>query len=98
VGNTHQVFDYNDPPSINTWDNGEEGNYWSNYLVRYPNATEANGSNVWDTPYIINKSNQDNYPLVPEFSSLLVLPLFMIATLLVVIAYRRKHSVIFHID
>ncbi len=30
--------------------------------------------------------------LVPEFSSMLLLPLFMIATLLAVIVYRRKHS------
>jgi hypothetical protein len=29
--------------------------------------------------------------VVPEFSSFLVLPLFMIATLLAVIAYRKKH-------
>ena len=29
--------------------------------------------------------------LVPEFSSMLLLPLFMIATLLAVIVYRRKH-------
>jgi len=28
---------------------------------------------------------------IPEFPSLLILPLFMIATLLAVIAYRRKH-------
>ncbi len=30
--------------------------------------------------------------LVPEFPSFLILPLFMIATLLAVIVYRRKHS------
>jgi hypothetical protein len=31
--------------------------------------------------------------VVPEFSSFLILPLFMIATLLAVIVYRRKHTV-----
>jgi hypothetical protein len=31
--------------------------------------------------------------IVPEFLSLLILPLFMIITLLAVIAYGRKHSV-----
>ena len=31
--------------------------------------------------------------MVPEFPSFLILPLFMIATLLVVIFYRRKHSI-----
>ena len=29
---------------------------------------------------------------IPEFPSFLILPLFMIATLLAVIIYRRKHS------
>jgi hypothetical protein len=32
--------------------------------------------------------------IIPEFSSFLVLPLFMIATLLVVIVYRRKRSAV----
>jgi hypothetical protein len=32
------------------------------------------------------------YLVVPEFPSFLVIPLFMIATLLAVIVYRRKHS------
>ena len=32
------------------------------------------------------------YDIVPEFPSFLILPLFMIATLLAVIAYKRKHS------
>jgi len=31
--------------------------------------------------------------IVPEFSSFLILPLFMIATLLAVIAYKRKHAI-----
>jgi len=30
--------------------------------------------------------------IIPEFPSFLILPLFMIATLLAVIAYRRKHT------
>jgi hypothetical protein len=33
------------------------------------------------------------YPVIPEFSPLLTLPLFMIATVLAVIVYRRKHSI-----
>ena len=79
------------PP--NTWDDGVgEGNYWNDYKWRYPNATEVDGSGIWDTPYIIDESNQDNYPIVPELPSFLILSLFMIATLLAVIIYRRKHS------
>jgi len=50
----------------NTWDNGYPagGNYWSDYEERYPNATEIDGSGIWDTPYIIDENNQDNYPLM----------------------------------
>jgi hypothetical protein len=32
---------------------------------------------------------------IPEFPSLIILPLFMIATLLAVIVYRRKHSILY---
>ena len=49
---------------INNWDNGTTGNYWSDYTDRYPNATELDGSGIWDTPYIIDENNQDNYPLM----------------------------------
>lgn len=57
----------------NFWDNGEKGNYWSDYEDKYPNAKELDGSGVWDTPYVIGDNNQDNYPLInpitiPEFS------------------------------
>jgi len=34
-----------------------------------------------------------SYIVVPEFSTLIVTPLFMIATLLAVIVYRKKHSI-----
>ena len=70
VNNTRQILIFKGfmvPDSINIWDNGVEGNYWSNYEERYPNATEIDGSGIWDTPYIIDENNQDNYPLVPEF-------------------------------
>jgi len=79
----------------NTWDNGYSsgGNYWSDYEERYPNATEIDDSGIWNTPYVIDENNQDNYPIVPEFPSFLILPLFMIATLLAGIIYRRKHTI-----
>jgi len=38
----------------NAWDNGERGNYWSDYLTRYANATEVDDSGIGDTPYVIN--------------------------------------------
>jgi len=47
----------------NQWDNGSVGNYWDDYLERYPNATQLNG--VWDTPYkITGDNNIDRFPLV----------------------------------
>jgi len=78
----------------NFWDDGaSKGNYWSDYEERYPNATEIDGSGIWNTQYIIDTNNQDNYPLVPEFPSFLILALSMAAaTLLAVIAYRSKYE------
>jgi len=37
------------------------------------------------------KITESNVWVIPEFSSFLILPLFMIATLLTVIVYRKKH-------
>jgi hypothetical protein len=48
----------------NSWDNGSIGNYWSNYMLRYPKATEIDGSGIGDTPYVIDENNTDHYPLV----------------------------------
>jgi parallel beta-helix repeat protein len=66
--------------SHNFWDNGTVGNYWSNYLERYPNATEIDGSGVCDTPYVLESvegtdlrllsvENTDHYPLLLPVSS-----------------------------
>jgi hypothetical protein len=42
------------------------GNYWSDYEERYPNAVELGSSGIWDTPYVIDENNNDNYPLVNQ--------------------------------
>jgi len=99
VGNLKHVV-VNRP---NTWDDGypSGGNYWSDFEERYPtvedvysgpNQDELGSDGFWDRPYEIDENNEDNYPIVPEFSSTISLPLFMIATLLALIAYKRKHT------
>jgi len=47
-----------------TWDDGNEGNYWSNYGDRYPGAT--NNGNTWDRSYAVGGSpaSPDQHPLV----------------------------------
>ena len=53
----------------NTWDDGEEGNYWSDYLTRYPNAIEVEGLGVGNTPFYIDEKNIDRYPLLKPIAT-----------------------------
>ena len=46
------------PLSVNIWDNGFEGNYWSNYT-----GQDTNGDGIGDSPHVTYGNNQDNYPL-----------------------------------
>jgi parallel beta-helix repeat protein len=48
------------------WDNGTIGNYWSDYLSRYPNAAEVDTSGIGNTPYIVDENNTDHYPLTQQ--------------------------------
>ena len=62
------------PGHGNVWDNGTSGNYWSDYLTRYHNASEIGSSEIGDTQFYINENNYDRYPLmetasIPEFTS-----------------------------
>jgi len=56
INNTEQASTMD---SQNVWDNGVEGNHWSDYK-----GEDQNGDGIGDTPYVIDKDNQDNYPLV----------------------------------
>jgi len=89
--------------SVNNWDDGypSGGNYWDNYQDRYPSARDENsgpyqnvtGSDaIWDTPYTLDSNNIDNYPIVPEFSSLIMLFPFMVGTLLAFALRGKKNT------
>ena len=49
---------------VNSFDNGTEGNYWDDYLTKYPNATEVGHSGIGDTPYWVYSDGSDNCPLL----------------------------------
>jgi len=100
VNNTNQVYTVE---SINIWDDGypSSGNYWSNYTgldsKRGVGQNLTGSDGIGDTPYVIDRNNRDRYPLmtryiISEFSRFLILPLFMAATLLTVIVFRRKRA------
>jgi parallel beta-helix repeat protein len=87
-----------DNTGTNYWDDGSEGNYWSDYTSRYPSANPI--GNVWDTPYVLDGGGgaRDNYPLVGQ----VVIPQFPAPALTIVIIiilfsvfgwfYRKKEK------
>lgn len=48
----------------NVWDNGAEGNYWSNYTRQ-----DSNQDGIGDVHYSVGDGDQDNYPLMGTYSS-----------------------------
>jgi parallel beta-helix repeat protein len=66
VDNTNDWWDYGLTPwpfqlpfSVNIWDDGNEGNYWSNY-----DGTDNDSNGIGDTPHELYENNTDNYPLM----------------------------------
>jgi len=69
--NKNDVYDsgsgvYPKVVSINNWDNGypSGGNYWSDYLTKYPNAKMIDSSGLGDTAYVVETQNEDRYPII----------------------------------
>jgi len=57
VNNTAQAQDasVDSANPINVWDDGYPfgGNYWSDYLTRYPNTNEINHAGIGDATYVL---------------------------------------------
>jgi len=69
--------------SIATTTQKDDGSWWPNVVW-----TDSRRSS-----YDLYSTTPGNNPIIPEFLSLIIMPLFMIATLLAVIAYRRKKGI-----
>jgi len=63
INNTEQVNTRGGGGFSNVWDNGQRGNYWSDY-----NGNDLDGDGVGDAVYVIDENNRGHYPLVnPPF-------------------------------
>ncbi|HUJ84621.1 MAG TPA: NosD domain-containing protein [Candidatus Acidoferrales bacterium] len=55
-----------DTGTLPPWDNGSVGNFWSDYMAKYPNATQIGNSSIGDTAYLIRTDPTmiDRFPLM----------------------------------
>jgi parallel beta-helix repeat protein len=61
IDNANNVEVY--PGDIDAWDDGVEGNYWSDYT-----GVDLDHDGIGDTEHVIDANNTDNYPLMGMFS------------------------------
>jgi hypothetical protein len=61
ISNTYQVSTFSNYPT-QYFDNGAEGNYWSDYA-----GEDADGDEIGDMPYVIDDNRSDRYPLMETF-------------------------------
>jgi len=90
INNTRQAGGGDSIPNI--WDNGSEGNYWSDHTDGSAYQIE---SFIMDDGAI--KFDYDHHPLteqviIPEFPSWIILPLFLIISLFLIVAKRHLHK------
>jgi parallel beta-helix repeat protein len=98
INNAVPVEDQGCVCGIDCWDDGKEGNYWSNY-----NGIDNDSDEIGDTPYLVyenycNGNHTDNYPLmtpanifvIPEFPVWTSLLVILVTVLAVVVIYRQK--------
>lgn len=63
ANNTNQVYvASNSYRSVNFWDDGFEGNYWSGHA-----GVDSNHDGMIDTPFVLDEDNIDHYPLNGKF-------------------------------
>jgi nitrous oxidase accessory protein len=71
--NNFYISEIDTQDCVNTWDDGKQGNYWSDY-----NGTDADSDRIGDTPYTVNTTwplgeywdygpDQDFYPLMTPY-------------------------------
>jgi hypothetical protein len=63
--NNNQSIIIKSPSHQNIWDNGSEGNYWSDYT-----GADNNGDGIGDASYMIDANNIDSYPLMTPYESM----------------------------
>lgn len=95
MDDAHSVAPWLYEISVNYWDNGFEGNYWSDY-----NGTDNNGDGIGDSPHFVYENNQDNHPLmepvdievIPEFPSWtpLLITLFGVVAITSVLRHKLR--------